>query len=324
MHKLAILDDYQNVALRYADWSALQQRCTVQVFDRNIADPDEAVKLLQPFDIICLMRERMPMPRALIERLPNLKLAVFTGLRTQSLDVEAASERGVIVCNTGGGGTDTTAELAWGLILALTRRIAFEHQGMRDGLWQRTVGTKLGGKTLGLLGLGKIGSQMARIARAFGMSVLAWSRSLSDEKANQAGAVCVEKDELFRRSDVISIHLVLGEESRGLVSAREIDLMKPTAYLINTSRGPIIEEAALLQALRTERIAGAGLDVFDREPLPADHPLRGLQNVVLTPHLGYVTDEVYRIFFQDALETVSAFLDGKPIHVLNPQALRRE
>ena len=317
MIKVAVLDDYQRVALRMADWSALAGRAEVQVFDRNLAVPDEAAAALADYEVVCLMRERMAFPRALFERLPDLRLIVLTGMRSPSLDLGAAADRGVLVCHTRGGGTEhSTTELAWGLVLACARRIAREDRVMHEGGWQSTIGTMLHGKTLGLLGLGRLGGRMAALGQAFGMEVIAWSENLTPSRAAEAGAERVEKEELFRRSDVVSIHLVLGERTRGLVGAGEIGLMKPSAFLVNTSRGPIVDETALVEALRTGRIAGAGLDVYDREPLPPDHPLRHLDNTVLTPHLGYVTEETYRVFFADMVEDIAAYLDGRPIRVL--------
>ena len=317
MTRIAILDDYQHVALKMADWSALPPDCELVVFDRNLATEDEAARALADFDVVCLLRERMPMPRTLIERLPALKLIVVTGAHNRTLDLAAAKERGITVSHTRGGDSQyATPELAWGLILSLMRHIPQEHQRMREGGWQETVGTALHGRTLSILGLGRLGSRMASIGRAFGMEVLAWSQNLTAERTEAAGATLVAKDELFARADVLTIHLVLGERSRGLVGAAELKRMKPSAVLINTSRGPIVDEAALIAALERLDIRGAGLDVYDREPLPTDHPLRRLGNVVLTPHLGYVTEGTYRMFYADTVEAIAAWRAGTPVRQL--------
>ena len=317
MTRIAILDDYQRVAMTMADWSALPPECDLVVFDRNLETEDEAARALADFDVVCLLRERMPMPRTLIERLPALKLIVVTGAHNRTLDLAAAKERGITVSHTRGGDSQyATPELAWGLILSLMRHIPQEHQRMREGGWQETVGTALHGQTLSILGLGRLGSRMASIGRAFGMEVLAWSPNLTAERAEAAGATLVAKNELFARADVLTIHLVLGERSRGLVGAAELQRMKPSAVLINTSRGPIVDEAALIAALEARDIRGAGLDVYDREPLPADHPLRRLDNVVLTPHLGYVTEGTYRMFYADTVEAIAAWRAGTPVRTL--------
>jgi D-3-phosphoglycerate dehydrogenase len=263
------------------------------------------------------MRERMPMPRALIERLPNLKLIIVTGARTNTIDFEATKGRGITVCHTHPGESQhATSELAWGLIIACARHIPAEHQRVSAGRWQETLGTVLHGKTLGILGLGKLGSRMAVVAQAFGMEVIAWSQNLTAERAEAAGARLVSRDELFREADVVTIHLVLSERTRALVGARELGLMKPSAVLINTSRGPIVDEAALIDALRDGKIRGVGLDVYDREPLPQDHPLRQLPGVVHTPHLGYVTEGAYREFYPDMVENILAWRAGSPVRVL--------
>jgi len=315
--RIAILDDYQRVAMTMADWSALPPECDLVVFDRNLETEDEAARALADFDVVCLLRERMPMPRTLIERLPALRLIVVTGAHNRTLDLAAAKERGITVSHTRGGDSQyATPELAWGLILWLMRHIPQEHQRMREGGWQETVGTALHGQTLSILGLGRLGSRMASIGRAFGMEVLAWSPNLTAERAEAAGATLVAKNELFARADVLTIHLVLGERSRGLVGAAELQRMKPSAVLINTSRGPIVDEAALIAALEARDIRGAGLDVYDREPLPADHPLRRLDNVVLTPHLGYVTEGTYRMFYADTVEAIAAWRAGTPVRTL--------
>jgi phosphoglycerate dehydrogenase-like enzyme len=307
MPRVAILDDYAGLALGLADWSPVQIRSEVTVFDRHLSEA-EAADALRPFDVICTVRERMALPRTLIERLPNLKLITIIGKSLPNLDMAAASERGVLVAHSNFASPrysavrDATPELAWGLMIATVRNLAEEHRGMRDGGWQTTTGMTLSGKTLGLLGLGRIGRRMAEYANAFGMQVIAWSQNLTEEAATAVGARRVEKATLFEESDVVSIHMVLSERTRGLVAEPELALMKPQAYLINTSRGPIVDEAALIAALKNGRIAGAGLDVYDVEPPPADHPLRALPNVTLSPHLGYVTREILAAFYSDTVE----------------------
>ena len=279
---VAVLDDYQNVALSMADWSALKGRAAVAVFNDHIADVDAVVSRLLPFDIVCVMRERTPMTRAVIERLPKLRLIASTALRNASIDVNAVEERGIQVVHTGYTSAPTI-ELTWALILAGARHLVDENVSLRAGGWQRFVGEDLGGRTLGVLGLGNIGSAVARIGKAFGMTVIAWSQNLTADRAAAVGAELVSKDELFRQADVVSIHLVLSGRTRGLVGAAELALMKPTARLVNTSRGPIVVEADLLEALRSGTIAGAAVDVFDQEPLPLDHPFRSLPNLLATP-----------------------------------------
>ena len=317
MIEIAVLDDYQRVALSMADWSGLGTDCRVTVFDRNLASIDEATRALSGFDVICLLRERMAVPAELIARLPKLKLIVVTGAHNRTLDLAAADARGITVTHTRGGDSYyATTELALGLMIACARHLAFEDRGMRQGLWQRTVGMTLHGRALGLLGLGRMGKRMAELGRALGMRVLAWSENLTPERAGAAGATHVSKETLFRESDVVSVHLVLGERTRGLVGAAELALMKPSAFLVNTSRGPIVDEAALIAALREKRIAGAGLDVYDVEPLPADHPLRTLDNVVLAPHLGFVTEGTYGVFYADMVECIAAWRAGAPIRLL--------
>lgn len=320
--KIAILDDYQDRALELADWSRLTQAHEVAVFTHNLAVA-EATEALAPFDIVCHMRERMAFPRELIAALPNLKLLPITGRSHRTLDDRAATERGILICGTdlrpGTGGA--TAELAWGLIIAAQRHIVEEAAGMGLGGWQTTMGRQLAGRTLGLLGLGRLGRAVARVGQAFDMEVVAWSTNLTTEAAQGAGVERVEKDALFERADVLSIHLVLSERSRGLVGARELGLMKPGALLVNTSRGPIVERAALLAALQEERIRAA-LDVFDEEPPPGDDPLRSAPGVLLTPHLGYVTEETLRGFYEDTVENIEAWLAGAPIRVVNPEALK--
>ncbi|MEV6867718.1 D-2-hydroxyacid dehydrogenase family protein [Streptosporangium subroseum] len=312
--KVAILDDYQNVALSFADWDSLDAE--IEVFTEPFADADEVVKRLAGFDVLVAMRERTRFPSELLARLTALKLLVSTGARNAAIDVDAARKLGIVVSTTGHIGYPT-AELTWALILAAARNLPAEVRSMRDGGWQVGVGTGLNGKTLGLLGLGRLGAQVARIGQAFGMETVAWSQNLTTEKAAEHGVTAVSKEDLFALADVLSIHLVLGDRSRGLVGAAELAAMKPTAILVNTSRGPIVDEDALLDALRRKKIACAALDVYDTEPLPADHPLRALGNTVLTPHVGYVTREVYEIFYRDAVEDIAAFQSGNPIRVMD-------
>jgi D-3-phosphoglycerate dehydrogenase len=324
--KLAILDDYQQVALASADWERLRRRgVEIAVFHAPFASIDEAASKLASFDVVCLMRERTPLPRTLVERLPRLKLVTLTGVRSPSLDHHACTERGIPVSHTRAGTSGaSTSELAWGLILAAARDLAKAERGMRAGRWQEGLagGIALEGRRLGLIGLGKLGSRVARIGSAFGMDVVAWSENLTPERAIAAGALYLPKDELLATSDVISIHLVLGERTRGLIAATDLAKMKKGAILVNTSRGPIVDEGALLAALASGRLAHAALDVYDREPLPADHPLRRIENVTLSPHLGYVTQESFRMYYEDTIENVEAWLDGKPLRLLNPEAVQ--
>jgi len=315
-YRCAILDDYQNVALTATDWSKVAGDLDIKVFNEHLGGADNLVKALQGFAIVCAMRERTGFPRAVIEQLKDLKLLITTGLRNASIDVAAAKERGVVVCGTPAVGSPTSG-IAIGHMLELTRRIGYENARMKAGVpWQSTIGVDLEGLTLGVLGLGKLGTRTANIANAFGMKVIAWSQNLTPEKCREAGVGYVSKEDLFRQADFITIHVVLSQRTRGLVGAKELALMKPSAYIVNTSRGPIIDEAALLAALREKKIAGAGLDVFDVEPLPTDHPLRKLDNVVLTPHLGYVAMQNYRAYFGGVVDDIRAFLDGKPVRVL--------
>lgn len=328
MSKVAILDDYAGVALRVADWSPVQKRANVTVFNRHLAE-DQAADALRPFDVVCTLRERMAFPRSLLERLPSLKLITIVGRSLPNLDMAAASEHGIAVAHSDFAHPrftsmrDATPELAWGLMIATVRNLAEEHRNMREGGWQNSAGVTLSGKTLGLLGLGRVGARMAHYAAAFGMEVLAWSQNLTEQTAAKVGARRVEKAALFESSDVVSIHLVLSERTRGLVGEAELALMKPPAYLINTSRGAIVDEAALIDALEAGRIAGAGLDVYDTEPLPSGHRLRRLPNVTLSPHLGYVTREMLGAFYSDTVESVVAWLDGAPIRIANPDAMQR-
>jgi len=317
MVRAAILDDYQNVAMKFADWSGISKDVEIKVFNAPLDGPDAVIKALQGFAIVVGMRERTAFPRKVIEALPNLKLLITTGARNNSFDVKACAERGVTVCGTGAAGSPTTG-IAFGLILELTRRIGFENARLKAGEpWQVTIGRDLEGLTLGILGLGKLGQRSATVGKAFGMRTIAWSQNLTEEKAKAAGADLVSKEDLFRNADFITIHLVLSDRSRGLVSAKELGLMKKTSYLINTSRGPIVDEKALIAALQNNAIAGAGLDVFDVEPLPLNHPFRKMDNVVITPHLGYVSEQNYRKYFPDIVEDIRAWLDGKPVRVIS-------
>lgn len=315
--QIAILDDYQGVALDYGDWDSVYRECDVTVFRHTISDHRQLVEALECFDIVVAMRERTPFPASILEELPRLKLLVTTGSRNRSIDLTAATAHDIMVCGTDSpaGGT---VELTWGLILALARSIHQHDTALRSGSWQLYLGNELQGKTLGVLGLGRIGSAVAAIGRAFGMEVITWSQNLTAGAARGSGADLVSKDELFQLSDVLTIHLVLSDRTRGLVGDSEIAQMRPTAYLINTSRGPIIEEGALMSALQDRRIAGAAIDVFDLEPLPADHPFRGLENMLLSPHMGYVTKEAYEVFYTQVVEDITAFLRGSPIRILAP------
>jgi phosphoglycerate dehydrogenase-like enzyme len=317
MLKAAILDDYQNVAMAMTDWSPIAKDVEIKVFNKPFASREEAIKALQGFAIIVGMRERTPFPRAVIEALPELKLLITTGARNNSFDVKAAAERGVTVCGTGGFGSPTTG-IAFGLMLELTRRIGFENARMKRGEpWQVTIGQDLEGLTLGIVGLGKLGRRSAQVGKAFGMKVIAWSQNLTPAQAEEAGVQYASREQLFAQADIVTIHYQLGPRSRGLITADDLGRMKKTAYLINTARAPIVDQAALLQALQEKKIAGAGLDVFETEPLPLDHPYRTLDNVVLTPHLGYVSQQNYKKYFPDIVEDIRAWLDGKPVRVIS-------
>ena len=318
MIRAAILDDYQNVAMSLANWSPIAKDVEIKVFNEPFANQAEAIKALQSFAVVVGMRERTPFPRAVIEALPDLKLLITTGAKNNSFDVKAATERGVTVCGTGGFGSPTVG-IAIGLMLELTRRIGFENARMKKGeRWQVTLGHDLEGLTLGIVGLGKLGQRVAAVGKAFGMKVIAWSQNLTPEKAAEAGAAYANREELFANSDIVSIHYQLGPRSRGLITAADLGRMKKTAYLINTARAPIVDQAALLKALQEKKIAGAGLDVFEVEPLPVDDPYRKLDNVVITPHLGYVSLQNYKKYFPDIVEDIRAWLDGKPVRVISP------
>lgn len=317
--KIAILDDYQGLALKLADWTQLQKDCDITVFQNHLDPITMAPTVLALFDIICLVRERMAVPRSLIFALDKLKFIAATGPHNRTIDFQAVSERGIIVSHTHmpGGVSHDTVELTWGLILALARRIPQEVTAMRSGLWQTTLGTRLRGKTLGLLGLGRLGAQVAQIGLAFGMRVAAWSENLTSERAQAAGAVLVPKERLFEEADVLSVHLVLGDRTRSIVESSELSKMKKTALLVNTSRGPIIDQTALIEALQSGWLAGAALDVYDEEPLPPSHPLRALPNTILTPHLGYVTEESMRSLYEQTVENILGFIAGSPIRRLS-------
>lgn len=316
MVRVAVLDDYQDVARKMTDWSVLPADVEVAVFRDHLTDQAALAERLKDFDIVMAMRERTPFPRTLLEQLPRLQLLTTTGMRNAAIDMQAAADCNVLVCGTGGI-LYPTAELTWGLILSLLRHIPDEDQATRAGSWQVSMGLGLHGKTLGLMGLGRLGAEVARVGNAFQMDVIAWSQNLTAERAAECGATLVGKDELLARADILSIHLVLSARSRGLIGHQELNRMKPTAYLINTSRGPIVDEAALIAALHNGTIAGAGLDVFDEEPLPLDHPLRHTANTVITPHIGYVTEETYRVFFAETVENIQAFLKGALVRVLD-------
>jgi phosphoglycerate dehydrogenase-like enzyme len=310
LFKIAVLDDYQHVALSLADWSVLAARATVTAFDDHLADPDAIVERLQPFNIVCVMRERTPMTRGIIERLPKLRLIASTATRNASIDLKAAEERGVQVVHTGYTSAPTI-ELTWALILGSARNLVAENKSLRGGGWQQSVGDDMAGRTLGVLGLGNVGGAVAQIGNAFGMKVIAWSQNLTAERAAEVGATRVSKEALFQEADIVSIHLVLSGRTRGLVGAAELALMKPSARLVNTSRGPIVVEADLIAALMTGKIAGAAIDVFDQEPLPLDHPFRALPNMLATPHIGYVSRGLYGRFYQDTVENIHRWLNGQ-------------
>jgi D-3-phosphoglycerate dehydrogenase len=314
--RCAILDDYLDVALKVADWWPVQDRVDITVFNEPFASTEAAASALKEFEIICAMRERTPFPRALFSALPNLKLLITSGMRNAALDLEAAKDHHVVLCGTQWG-RDPTAPLTLGLILELTRNIGRESARMHAGeRLQKFVGIEIEGRTLGVLGLGKLGSKVAKLAQAFGMNVIAWSPNLTPERCKEVGVGYASKEELFSTADIVTIHVVLSQRSRGLVGREDLARMKPTAYLINTARGPIVEEAALLETLQQRGIAGAGIDVFAIEPIPLDHPFRKLDNVVLTPHLGYVTEEGFRNHYSQMVEGIGAWLKGEPVRRL--------
>ena len=309
---IIVLDDYQHVALQMADWSRLQAQGRVEACGDHIADSDELVERLSPYDVVVLMRERTALPAHVIDRLPRLRLVVTTGRRNPVLDLDACRRRGIVVCNTTSP-AGSTVEHTWALLLGLCRHLVEEATNVREGRWQSSLGGDLAGKTLGILGLGRIGSEVAKVGRAFGMDVVAWSRSLTPERAAEADVEAASFDDVLARADVVTIHLVLGEETRGLLGERQLRAMKPGALLVNTSRGPIVDTGALVAALEDGHLGGAAVDVFDTEPLPADHPLRRAPTLLATPHIGYVTERVYRVFYGEAVEDIEAFLAGAPV-----------
>jgi len=309
-YKIAVLDDYQNAAMASADWSVLGRRADITVFEDHLADPEAVIERLLPFDVICLMRERSPLPRNIIERLPNLKLIASTGAGNASIDVAAAGDCGIEVVHTGYR-SDPAIEFTWALILASARHIATESNSVRSGGWQETVGADLRGKTLGVLGLGRIGSEVARIGKAFGMNLIAWSQNMTPQAAEAVGATLVSKNQLFEQADFLTIHVVFSSRTRGLVGAAELARMKPTARLVNTSRGPIVEERELIRVLKNKQIAGAAIDVFNIEPLPPDHPFRALDNVLATPHIAYVSQDLYKTFYEDTVSNIGKWLDTR-------------
>jgi phosphoglycerate dehydrogenase-like enzyme len=309
-YKIAVLDDYQNVALESADWSVIGRQADITVFKDHLAEPEAVIERLLPFDVICVMRERSPLPRNIIVRLPNLKLIASTGAGNASIDIAAAADRGIAVVHTGYR-SDPAIELTWALILASARHIVTENNSVRSGAWQQTVGADLRGKTLGVLGLGRIGSEVARIGTAFGMNLIAWSQNLTPQAAEAVGATLVSKDQLFEQADFLTIHVVFSSRSRGLVGAAELARMKPSARLINTSRGPIVEEQALISVLKNKQIAGAAIDVFDIEPLPPDHPFRTLDNILATPHIGYVSQGLYKTFYEDTVSNIRKWFNDR-------------
>ena len=313
--KIAILDDYQNIALTAADWGSLAKDAEIVSFTDHLSDEDQVAARLKDFEIICAMRERTPFTGSLLAKLPNLKLLVSSGMRNRGIDTAAAKEQGVVVCGTKSVGRPT-ADLAWGLILGLARQIPQEDRNVRAGGWQRTVGLSLEGRTLGVVGLGNLGGRMATIAKAFEMNIVAWSQNLTQERCDELGVEKVSKEELMKRSDFITIHLILSDRSRGVIGAEELALMKSTAYIVNTARGPIIDEDALVTALENKAIAGAGVDVFSVEPLPVDHAFRRLENAIVTPHLGYVSDTNYGAYFSGYVEAIEAFIAGEPKNFL--------
>jgi phosphoglycerate dehydrogenase-like enzyme len=308
--RIAVLDDYQNVARAFADWATIEDRAAITVFTDHLSDPQAVIERLQPFDVVCVMRERTPLTRAILERLPRLKLICSTAARNAAIDTDAAAARGIAVAHTGYT-AHGASELTWAAILGLVRQIPAEVASVRMGGWQMAVGGDLEGRALGVVGLGKLGSRVAAVGKAFGMEVIGWSPHLTEERAQAAGARLVTKDELFRLADVVTVHMVLSRHSRSMIGAHELGLMKPTAYFVNTSRGPLVDEAALIAVLREKRIAGAALDVFDTEPLPAGHPFRTLDNVLPTPHIGFVTQATYAIFYRDTVANIDAWLKSR-------------
>ena len=315
MTRIAILNDYQKIALQSASWERLPDTAKIDVYHDHQPDETAVIERLAPYDVIVAMRERTPFPRSVIERLPNLKLLVTTSVRNRSFDLAACADHGVVACHTEGGHTPT-AELAWGLILALAKNIPGEDRSTRAGNWGDRVGIGLAGRTLGVVGLGKLGGKVAEVGKIFDMDVIAWSQNLTDARCAELGVRRVGKGELLETSDIVSVNLVLSNRTRGIIGADDLARMKPTAYLVNTARGPVVDEKALIDALERGVIAGAGLDVFDNEPLPLDHPLRRLPNTVITPHVGGFVQENYELWYEGAVEDILAWLDGKPIRVM--------
>ncbi|MCZ6557255.1 MAG: D-2-hydroxyacid dehydrogenase family protein [SAR324 cluster bacterium] len=321
MTRIALMNDYQSVAMGCADWSRLPQGCELEIFHDHMTGVEVLAERLADFDVVMAMRERTPFPRALLERLPRLKMVANTAMWNVSLDIDCCTELGILICGTAGGSMPTF-ELTWGLIFAITRNIPLEHYETQGGAWQSSLGIELDGRTLGLLGLGTIGGRVAEVGRVFGMRVIAWSTNLTAEQARACGAeLAASKEAVLREADILSLHYRLGERSRGMIAEAELALMKPGAYLINTSRGPLVKEAALIDALQRRAIAGAALDVFDQEPLAPDHAYRKLDNVIVSPHMGYVTEETYGIFYGETLENILAYLKDEPLRVLNPDVL---
>ena len=314
--RIAFLDDYQDCAGDYGDWGPLGSDVEIVSFTDHLADEDDIAERLRDFDVVCAMRERTPFPRSQLEKLPNLKLLITSGMRNLSIDYAACGDLGITLCGTPSVGAPT-ADLAWGLMLGLARQIPQEDRRVRAGGWQETIGVGVAGKTLGIVGLGKLGGTVAKIGQAFGMNVIAWSTNLTAERCKEVGATLVSKEDLMKQSDFISVHLILSDRTRGIITAADLGLMKPTAFLVNTARGPLVDEDALAEILERGGIAGAGLDVFGVEPLPADHPFRRLENTVITPHLGYVEQGNYQAYFKGYVEAIRGFLDGTPENVLN-------
>lgn len=304
--KIAVLDDYQQVAFKFADWQAVTSKAEVQVFHDHVADEKAVIERLLPFNIVCVMRERTPLTLNILSQLPNLKLIVSTGMRNASIDVKAVEELGITLKYTRYV-ENGAPEITWALLMAIARHIPQESSNFKNG-WQTTIGTDFIGKTIGILGLGRVGSKIAAYAKAFDMNVIAWSQNLTEEKANQAGAQLVSKETLFKEADFVTVHLVLSDRTRGIIGKEELQLMKPSAYFINTSRGPLVSEQALIEALQQKKIAGAAIDVYDTEPLPLDHPFRKMDNVLGTSHIGYVTENTYKVFYTDTVKAVEDWM----------------
>ncbi|MBE9605177.1 D-2-hydroxyacid dehydrogenase family protein [Acetobacteraceae bacterium H6797] len=315
--KLAILDDFQGASLAAGPWERLTGKVEITVFRDHLADPDALAERLQAFDMVFAIRERSPMPRSLLEKLPNLKLLITAGGRNRAIDAAYCAEKGIVFSGTPSFGAPTV-DLTWGLIIGLMRDIPAQQDSLRARGWQTVIGRGLEGRRLGVIGLGNLGGKVAKVGQAFGMEVVAWSPNLTAERAAEVGVARVERDELLSTSDVVTLHVVLSDRSRGMIGADQIALMKSDALLINTSRGPLVDQEALIDALKLGRIGGAGLDVYDQEPLPDDHPLLDAPHTLLTPHLGYVTEENYRAYFEGAVEAVEAFLAGSPIRLIKP------